>query len=132
MMRDSDLGKVLPWPYKLVVLQYVETTPGQCTLLVCMIFDSSFWWKIIFGWLEFHQWNFKLPGSRNNSYYKYTYRKVASSNKSRLEAHDGFFRLLMKGIFDPYVLPYSREQKHVLLFRKSNLFFLVSNTNMRY
>ena len=30
------------------------------------------------------------------------YRKVASSNTSRLEAHAGFFRLLMKGIFDPY------------------------------
>ena len=27
------------------------------------------------------------------------YRKVASSNTSRLEAHAGFFRLLMKGIF---------------------------------
>jgi hypothetical protein len=26
------------------------------------------------------------------------YRKVASSNISRLEAHAGFFRLLMKGI----------------------------------
>ena len=33
-----------------------------------------------------------------------TYRKVANSNMSRLEAHAGFFRLLMKGIFDPYVL----------------------------
>ena len=32
------------------------------------------------------------------------YRKVASSNTSRLEAHAGFFRLLMKGILDPYVL----------------------------
>ena len=32
------------------------------------------------------------------------YSKVASSNTSRLEAHAGFFRLLMKGIFDPYVL----------------------------
>ena len=32
------------------------------------------------------------------------YRKVASSNLSRLETHAGFFRLLMKGIFDPYVL----------------------------
>ena len=30
------------------------------------------------------------------------YRKVASSNTSRLEAYGGFFRLLMKGIFDPY------------------------------
>ena len=32
------------------------------------------------------------------------YCKVASSNTSRYEAHAGFFRLLMKGIFDPYVL----------------------------
>jgi hypothetical protein len=32
------------------------------------------------------------------------YRKVASSNTSRLETHAGFFRLLMKGIFDLYVL----------------------------
>ena len=31
------------------------------------------------------------------------YRKVASSNTSHLEAHAGFFRLLMKGIFDPYM-----------------------------
>ena len=30
----------------------------------------------------------------------YTNHKVASSNTSRLEAHAGFFRLLMKGIFD--------------------------------
>ena len=32
------------------------------------------------------------------------YRKVTSSNTSRIEAHAGFFRLLMKGIFDPYLL----------------------------
>ena len=30
--------------------------------------------------------------------------KVASSNTSPLESHAAFFRLLMKGIFDPYVL----------------------------
>ena len=29
--------------------------------------------------------------------------KVTSSNTSRLKAHAGFFRLLMKGIFGPYV-----------------------------
>ena len=33
----------------------------------------------------------------------YEYCKLASSNTSRLEAHEGLFRLLMKGIFDPYV-----------------------------
>ena len=36
--------------------------------------------------------------------YSTIYRKVASSNMSPLEAHAGFFRLVMKGIFDPYVL----------------------------
>ena len=35
------------------------------------------------------------------------YRKIASSNTSRLEAHVGFFRLLMKG---PYVLsPFDKK-----------------------
>ena len=33
----------------------------------------------------------------------YKYRKVASSNMSRLEPHAWFFRLRMKGIFGPYV-----------------------------
>ena len=32
------------------------------------------------------------------------YRKVVTSNTFHLEAHAGFFRMLMKGIFDPYVL----------------------------
>ena len=32
------------------------------------------------------------------------YRKVTSSNMSRLEAHAGFFTLVMKGIFYPYDL----------------------------
>ena len=39
-----------------------------------------------------------------NSYFSFEYRKVTSSNTSCLEAYAGFFRLLMKGIFDPYVL----------------------------
>ena len=32
---------------------------------------------------------------------QYKYSKVVSSNMSCLEAHTGFFRLLLKGIFDP-------------------------------
>ena len=39
-----------------------------------------------------------------NTVFLLDYRKVVSSNTSRLEAHEGFFKLLMKGIFDPYVL----------------------------
>ena len=31
------------------------------------------------------------------------YRNVASTNTSRLEAHPGFFRLLMKNYFDAYL-----------------------------
>ena len=34
----------------------------------------------------------------------FTYRKVASSNASHLEVHAGFFRWLMKWIFNPYEL----------------------------
>ena len=34
--------------------------------------------------------------------HNHKYCKVASFNASRLKAHAGFFRLLMKAIFDPY------------------------------
>ena len=38
------------------------------------------------------------------------YRIVASTSPSRIEAHAGFFRSLMKGIFDPYVLwPFDKK-----------------------
>jgi len=37
-------------------------------------------------------------------YHQCMYRKVTSSDTSRLEAYAGVFRLLMKGIFYPYVL----------------------------
>ena len=41
---------------------------------------------------------------------KIKYCKVASSNTFRLEAHAGFFRLLMKGIFVPYeLLPFDEK-----------------------
>ena len=36
--------------------------------------------------------------------YVCTYRKIASPNTSHLEAHVYFFRLLMEGIFGPYVV----------------------------
>ena len=38
------------------------------------------------------------------SFFHSRHRKVASSNTSCLEAHAGFFRLLIKGIFNPYLL----------------------------
>ena len=40
----------------------------------------------------------------------FIYCKVVSSKMSGLEAYAGFFRLLMKGIFDPYVLcPFDKK-----------------------
>ena len=52
--------------------------------------------------------HFNVPLERNGqqvfNFVLSTYRKVASSKMSRLEVHAGFFRLLMKGIFYPYVL----------------------------
>ena len=45
----------------------------------------------------------------------FEYRKVASSNTSRFEAHAGLFKLLMKGIFDAYVL-WPFDQKCVFEF----------------
>ena len=46
------------------------------------------------------------------------YRKIASSNMSRLEAHVGFFRLLMMGIFCPFVLcPFDKKQIFELVMR---------------
>ena len=48
--------------------------------------------------------------------------KVASSNTPCLEAHAGFFRLFMKGIFDPYVL---------WPFGKKLVFYLVTSIRTR-
>ena len=48
--------------------------------------------------------------------------KITSSNTSCLEAHVGFFRLLMKGSFGPYVL-WSFDKK---------LFFLISTVYILY
>ena len=41
--------------------------------------------------------------SSKNIQTKTNYRKVVSSNTSRLEGHAGIFRLLMKGIFDDFL-----------------------------
>ena len=41
----------------------------------------------------------------------FEYLKVASFNTSHLEARAALFRLLMKGIFDPYVLLSTFRQK---------------------
>ena len=56
---------------------------------------------------------------------RYTYRKVASSNTSPLEPNAYFFRLLMKGIFDPYVWwPFDKEIYNKIILCVTNTFFL--------
>ena len=88
-----------------------------------MTFTGTMSLVFIFNWAKWqklHQELFLslvvLPASYNglklfleealthNLWYTLEYCKVASSNTSCLEEHAGFFRLLMKGIFDPYVL----------------------------
>ena len=63
----------------------------------------------LFGYLEiiWINWTFSKRTKSSNLerlVFLTTYRKIASSNTSQLEAHSGFFRLLMKGIFDPDLL----------------------------
>ena len=51
--------------------------------------------------------NLKKPGCVKNRDFTVLikiYRIVASTSPSRIEAHAGIFRSLMKEIFDPYVL----------------------------
>ena len=44
------------------------------------------------------------------------YRKLVSSNTSGLDAHAGFFRLLMKGFFDAYVLrPFDKKKSELAM-----------------
>ena len=49
---------------------------------------------------------YKMVEIFHENNYFHSYRKVASSKMSH--AHAGFFRLLMKGIFDPYV-PFGKK-----------------------
>ena len=68
--------------------QFIDRVPNAQMLKVLYICASF--------WLLAHE-SRDLSQANN-------YRKVASSNTSRLEAHAGFFRLPLKKIFDPYVL----------------------------
>ena len=56
--------------------------------------------------IGFHKWVYE----KNLPFLKFKYRKVASSNTSRFEAHALLFRLYMKGNFDAYVLwPFGKK-----------------------
>ena len=57
----------------------------------------------------------------------FTYSKVASSNTSRLEAHAGFFRLLMNGICELLTKNLFPNWQHVLGVSQ----LLIENTNCK-
>ena len=62
------------------------------------------------------------PNKVEINVYLHIYRKVASSNMSRFEAHAGFFRLFMKGIFDPYIMsPFDKKFISYLVTRVRTL-----------
>ena len=58
--------------------------------------------------------------------YDGNYLKVASSDTSLLEAHAGFFGLLMKGIFYPYV-PFDKKLISYLVTRFRTRDYTVHN-----
>ena len=66
----------------------------------------SSYWKFMWNQTlaNFYQNKCRIQVTGKNN----TYRKIANSNTSFLEAHIGLFRLLMKGIFSPYTAQCSR------------------------
>ena len=68
-----------------------------------------FWKNLLLCWYDWYD-NMTMQWWHRDLIFSYllsklsTTVKVASSNTSCLVAHAWFFRLLMKGIFDPYVL----------------------------
>ena len=68
------------------------------------VFHIAAYCLLLLRVLKEHKGVLGVPISQSHLMTAYLlYRKVTSSNTSRLEAHASFFRLLMKGIFDPYV-----------------------------
>ena len=59
------------------------------------------------------------------------YRKVASSNTSHLESLAGFFRLLMKGIFGPYLSKYNRRRIYAIIYWSELHLFLIGSILLR-
>ena len=58
----------------------------------------------VLDWIKENMVIFDVEKSSEKLYAIHIYRIVASTIPSRIEAHAGLFRSLMKGIFDPYVL----------------------------
>ena len=82
LKRDFDKAFGAPW----------NVIVGECYSFD-IDYDFHFIYYFLYGPVAILAWRV--------SFLYFKYRKVASSNTSRLEAHAGFFRMLMKRIFDP-------------------------------
>ena len=98
-------------------VSYEAPLTRKTRFIISIVFSQIFVEKWILGFVGFaiREWLFGMGTIFSKSLV--TYRKVANSNTSCLEAHVGFFRWLMKGISDPYVL---------WLFDKKLIFWLVT------
>jgi hypothetical protein len=90
-------------------MSHLKAYAGFSKLIMKGIFNPNVLWsfdkKLISKLVTHASMYLPLYGTSNP-----TYCKIASSNSSRLEAHVGFFRLLMKVIFGPYVLwPFDKK-----------------------
>ena len=108
-MTIKNMGGRLP-----VINTQISSAQQRCMTAFLWFFPSLF--SHTYAWEE-NLKSSKRQGRRNrrgkiladeltysNQGADYIYSKVASASPSRFEAHTGLFRLLMKGIFDPYVL----------------------------
>ena len=101
-------------------------------------FIGIFWenqknWKISTNVISHNLVTFKKILEISNFYGLLEYCIVASASLFRFEAHTGLFRLLMKGIFDPYVLwPFDKKLIFYLVTRISTRRFTVNATQNIY
>ena len=86
LKRDFDKAFGAPW----------NVIVGECYSFD-IDYDFHFIYYFLYGPVAILAWRVSL-------FFYFEYCKVASSNVSHLEAHVGFFRWLVKGIFGPYVL----------------------------
>ena len=88
------------WRSSLLFLCLYTFTRYLYRIVVCIV-HKKVWYIVRIDSNKLNNW--KLRNTFVCTNILDIYRKVASSNTSRLEAHTGFFRLLMKTISDRYV-----------------------------
>ena len=138
----SDVSFVFPgkkWrqvsKYTSVLRQYLLTYRWLSIRL------QHHYWQNTMGWNPIWRNNLMFKYISTFSWYIYEnimivrkieYRKVVSSNLSCLEGHAGFFRLLMKWTFDPYVLwPLAKKFQNWTVDRSTARDFMVYQSALK-